>query len=77
MRFLESYDDIQLVLQSFGDTLTFKNFSILGIPSFYTELIESGNYPIEQQAYNFQVSLKDCVDNLVKPDDKFIMSDDI
>jgi hypothetical protein len=77
---MESYADIQSILKDFGEVLTFKGFTILGIPSFYTEILNgqgTSPYPVEQQAYNFQVSLQDCVTNKIKADDKFTMSDTV
>lgn len=75
---IEDYDLIRSVLEESGTLVDFSMFSLWAIPSHHTSILhgETSLSIVEQQQYNFYVSTKDTLDNIVKEDMEFTYSDD-
>ena len=72
MSFLESVKDIQDQLDAFGETLTFSNYTMLGILSFTTTELYEG--AIKQQIFAVHSTSKDVIANNVTVGDAFTVS---
>jgi hypothetical protein len=71
---LETAEQIRVTLEQCGETLSFDNVDILGIPGTLVYNVPSYDspYDLEKQDYSFQISLADFIDNEIHNTDIFI-----
>lgn len=72
-------EDIKTVLGLVGETLSFAQSDVLGIPGFQIEVLAGvdSNYEVESQAFTFQVSTFDCMDNHLRTGATFTFEDKV
>jgi hypothetical protein len=70
-------EDISTILKLVGQLMTFNQGDVLGIPGFQIETLAGldNNYEVERQAFTFQISTFDCVENQLRAGDIFTYDD--